>query len=104
MDEYRLTKLTVTKSYIFTDTETAADHLLKSTEFKKENKKDVYQSFEEHFGVPGWKPKYLCELEPGILIKIYHFFFVLFFACVCAYFYLFFFFIHFLKKHTKQKQ
>jgi len=66
LDEYKVTKLTVDKTFTFGNDETRKNWRQVTEKFQRDHKKDVYQSFYYGMEIDGYRPKYLCELEKGM--------------------------------------
>jgi len=65
LDKFRLTKLRLTKSYMFDTTASQMEFDRQKASFKASNKRDTHQDFTETFNVPGFKSRILCEAMEG---------------------------------------
>eukprot|EP01083_Nonionella_stella_P295016 1002698_1 len=64
LDEYNLTKFTAYKQFAFADKATENDYNMKSAQFRRDNDRDVYQSFYYGVEIDGYKNKMLFEVKP----------------------------------------
>lgn len=89
--ENKLIKLTLKKSFEFANIETKKDFLVKRQEFRKLNKKDKHQEFEQELKLEGFEPKILARckdsqnIEKSVLLSHIFFFFVSCFGCSPCY-------------------
>jgi len=65
LSDYKLTKLTIGKQWMFADTFTAADYNQGKLRFIQLNDRDVSYDFSTTLEIPGYRPKVLAEVKPG---------------------------------------
>ena len=66
LDEYRVTRLHVSKAFTFANDETRRNWNEVAEKFQDDNRNDVYQSFSYGMEIEGYQERYLCELEKGM--------------------------------------
>lgn len=65
LEEYKLTKLTIGKKWIFADDMTEEDYYSKQERFIRINDRDVSYDFQVKYGLKHYLPKVLAEIVPG---------------------------------------
>merc|ERR1712096_136877 len=65
LDDYKLTKLTIGKKWVFADAFTETDYYNRQTNWIIRNDRDVSYDFSTKLNIKGYTPKVLAEVQAG---------------------------------------